>query len=582
MRTGAWGWWVGLIVLAGTCPAEAQEILYDPENPAFQEVREPAPETPVQDEQACGEPECEAEGAEVLVDPENPGAEVLVDPENARPAHLVAYPPTSGAFQTTELTIHLGTGVWRDLAADAPDEDLWELSTELGLRISYEPSSRLRAVLAARASHWAARPVGGPFRAYDDVALDEAYIVWRPGRLRLSIGNQRTPWGSTDITRPGDVINPSGLRSPGSGGAFGASLPQLTAEAAYTFDAFALSAVVVPFFKPDNLALFGRDTALATRRNPFIAEELPFILLAQDLLDPSIWPQAQPLLQSANRPMATPANASVGLRVTTTLANTDLGLGGYYGWDRTPYMEMDEDLRTLLNLIAEDGQLFADFDAIGFAARNPEAIPLSQRLSARAEAGETLFRSEFRRRLTAVADLARYVGPIGVRADVAFSPRRVFYTTTMAPVIRASVFSALGLSYERLLAGERVLALTLEGFWLHPFAADGALSRALVPREQAGDADDELLIFEGGYYGVAGALNWGTGLWKIDVQAGAMLSIAPGDVIGQLALERPFARGMRARLSANLFYGPDPAERLTLGGLWSANDQVALSVVGSF
>jgi len=61
-----------------------------------------------------------------------------------------------------------------------------------------------------------------------------------------------------------------------------------------------------------------------------------------------------------------------------------------------------------------------------------------------------------------------------------------------------------------------------------------------------------------------------------------MVSIAPGDIIAQVALERPIYGGARARLSANIFAGPDPSETLSLGGLWSANDQVAMSVVGRF
>src|SRR5690554_108682 len=491
---------LAVAVICAAASVAAQEVLYDPENPAFEDASEPRAEGGQSEES-----EGTSAGSEVLFDPENQGFE---DASGGAPAlRPTSSPDPTSHFRNTELTLIAGTGLFRDFADDAPGEDLWELSTELGLKVSHDASPKLRAVLSARASHWAARPAGGPWRAYDEVALDEAYILWRSGRWSLSVGNLRTPWGSTDIARPGDVINPTDLRSPASAGAFGALLPQLTAEASYTFEKFTLSAVLVPFFKSNSLALFGRDSALATRTNPFVAEQLPFILLAQDLLDPSVWPDAQPLLQATNRPMATPNNASGGLRATTTLANTDFGLGAFYGWDRTPKVEIDDDLRTLLNLIAEDGQLFTDFDFIGFTARNPEAFGASQRVSAKAEAGETLFNSAFQRRLTVLLDGARYIGPIGVRADVAFSPRRVFYTTEFEPVIRASVFSALGLSYERLLSDERALAITLEGFWLHPFAADSDVQRLFVDEDQGGASDARLLLFEDGYYGVAGARN---------------------------------------------------------------------------
>ncbi len=264
------------------------------------------------------------------------------------------------------------------------------------------------------------------------------------------------------------------------------------------------------------------------------------------------------------------------------MSGTDLGLGAFFGWDRTPYTEMDDDLRGLLELMMADGQVMQDFDFEAFIARTPEAEQRLETVSQRTAMGQPVVDAQYRRRATFLADMARYLGPIGVRADVAFSPRQVFFTQSFQSVRRPSLFAALGVSHERLLDGVRPLAVTLEGFWLHPFGADSAISRAMVSDEERGDSEDEILLFEDGFYGVAAALNWATGWRGWEVVAGGMASIEPGDFIGRFALEKSWRPELRTTVGMNLFFGPEPQRRLTPGGYWAHNDRVYLGVSGRF
>ena len=561
-----------LAVVSHVSVAGAQETIFDPENPSYDDRDEDGGEDAEEGNDATG-----GDGL-IIDDPERPTTfdEPVDDEPEAR-----SYVPA--VFDDTEFSLDYELVTLVNPGIGPLGQDRVEFGAGLAMGLRHELSPQTRAVVSGRFRYWA-----GAGRAFDDwrthyePRLDRAYLVHRPGRWSFAFGQMRNSWGSTDIIRPGDVIDPVDMRDPVGGGGFGSALSQLSATAAYSFSNWSIRALLVPFFQPNQVALFGRDTALANERNPLIAEQLPFLLLAEQFIEPGAQQYTQPFLLSMSRPKDVPKNASAGLRATTTVAGTDLGAGVFYGWDRTPWVVIDEDLRSVLTLIAEDGQVFEDYDFFGFVQRNQEVIGHGNNLSEKAEAGETIFESEYLRRATILLDGARYVGPIGVRADLAFSPRRVFYTTEFEAVRRASVFSALGLSYERLLDGERPLALTLEGFWLHPFAVDSAIHRALIPQEQGGQEEDELLIFDGGYYGVAGAVNWHLRWWNLELSAGGLATITPGDFVGQLAVERPWGRGIRTTLGVSLFFGPDPSEELSAGGLWAHNDRIYFAVGGQF
>lgn len=536
---------LGLMI--GFGEVRAQESIFDPENVDFREEEEI---------RRGGE---EEEGKE--------------EPASTGP----------GGVQRTRWRVDFEAGGLVEIPGGERPRDPHEFAGSLGMELRHEISDFTDLVLDGRFRYWAGAEQGFQnWRTHFEPRLERAYLIHRRGKWSFGIGQMRNSWGSTDIVRPGDVIDPVDMRDPLSGDGLGAAIGQFSANAGYSGGKWSLRGVVVPFFQGNQISLFGRDTALATQRNPVVAEQLPFLLLAEELLDPSVVHYQQSLFQSTTRPKDLPKNMSVGLRGTMTVGGADLGAGAFLGWDRTPWVELDEDMGALLTLLAEDGEVFEDYDFTGFLQRNPEAFQLSQRISAKAEAGETIFGSEYRRRTTLLVDFARYFGRIGVRGDLAFSPRRVFYTREFEPRVRSSAFGALGLSFEELIDGERPLALILEGFWLHPFRPGSAIHEALVPGEEGGSEEDQLLIFDDGYYGAAFAGNWRTPWLRMDLEAGGIFTISPGDLVGRVGATFRISEAYYLRTGANFFLGPDPEERLTIGGLWSHNDKAYLFFGGEF
>jgi hypothetical protein len=567
----------------GSAPAVAQETIFDPENPAV----EGADDSDDADEES---------GGETIFDPENPAVSGDDDAEDAaestgprlEPVDRDAPQDTSAAFlgaYSSRLAV--------DTSFDGRGEDVIEWANGLDLRLEFDMKKGARAVVEGHFWHWAGGQQNADERDYlihaanprasYEARLGEAYVLYRSSAWSVRVGNLVTPWGSTDIVRPGDVINPSDMRRPDAMAGGDTLSPQLTGEVTWSSDDLSLTGLIVPFFAPRRVTVFGRDSALASPFNPLVSEQLPIFGALEQFVDASRWDDVQPLLTATRTPEHTPQNVSLGARASTTQWNTDLGLGYFFGWDRTPWLHLDEDLGELIGLVVEDGQVLQDYDMRGFLQRNPEAFEISERLSDKAAAGEELFFGEHRRRHTLVADVARYVGPIGLRADVAFSPAQTLYTRGFEAVRRPTIFGALGASWERLRGEDDLLALTLEGFWLHPFAHDSPVTEIFVPAGQRGSAADELILVGDGLYGAAAGARSTVPYIDAELQLGAVATLSNGDFIANASLARRWRSWLRTTVGVAIFAGPEPGEgQLSLGGLYSHNDHVFLTVDGLF
>jgi hypothetical protein len=583
-------------VLAWPTGVGAQETIYDPENPAVSGADDES-EADDADEQE------QDDGEETIFDPENPAVQSDEDDETKddEDEDDADEGPTLADVETDEEpggdVDATFTGAYGSLlAVDTAwqgDEDVVEWSNQLDLRVEYDISTASRVVVEGRFRHWMAGRENpdqtdllfnaSEPRASYDAMLGESYVRWRGERWAFRLGNLTNPWGSTDLVRPGDVVNPSDLSDPTAATASGDTLlPQFAVELSYNRPNWTLTGIVVPFFVPDRVVAFGRDTAIANGRNPAVQEQLPVLGVLQRVLDRSRWDDYQPLLLATEQPDETPKNASLGARITGTVANTDLGLGYFWGWDRTPYARLDEDVRRLLQLAVEDGRVFEDYDFLGFVNRNPEAFDLFDRVSQKAADGETLFESSYLRQHTLVADVARYFGPIGVRADVALTPARTFYTTELTAVRRPSIYAAVGLSWEEIAAEDNVVAVIVEGFVLRALGADSGVTQAFVPDGLAGSEDDALLLVDDAYFGTVAAVQWRMPWWDLELQTGGLYGISTGDVALNARLTKTWEPWLKTSVGATILEGPDPGEQLSIGGLYDHNDQITFGVGGTF
>lgn len=567
---------LGCLFVAAPSWVVGEETIYDPENPAMDAGDE-------QEGADNGE-----EGDEVILDPENPAQpESSDDNENAKEEGESEESVGPGTFRAS-----YGTGLAVDTGWEGGGEDIVEWSSRAELSLEKPLSQNWRAVVEGQFYHWigAEQRQGGPNyllnaanpRGAVDVQLGESYALYRADRWTFRVGQLVNSWGSTDLVRPGDVVNP--IDANGSLGVTGGSdqaLPQPAAELSHVQPNWSVTGLIVPFFRANRVGLLGRDAGVSAERLPALGSQFPVLDLVEQTFDSSLYEDVDPLLEATSRPDEFPKNVSTGFRATGTRWNTDFGVGYFFGWDRTPYVEVDEDVRELGRIVVEDGQVLEDFDLQGFLSRNPEALELTNNLSQKRSRGDELLSSTYRRMHTLMVDAARYVGPVGLRADVAFQPERTFVTEGLASVRRPSLFAAAGASYEKLVEG-RPLSVTLEGFWLHPFAADSSLTRWFVSGDERGEEAEPILLFDGGYPGVVGAVDWATPLLNLDVRVGSLVELETGGVVLTGRVGRRWTNWLRTSIGTTIYTGPDPGTKLSVGGLYDPNDRVSLTVEGSF
>lgn len=492
---------------------------------------------------------------------------------------------------STSVSASYGATLAVDTAWQNQREDIVEWTARTDLRLSADFGDNWRAVVAGELHHWTAarQNSDGPTllingddpRAALRADLRESYVQRRADTWTFRAGHLITNWGSTSLVQPSNVVNPSDLTDI-AGATTGASSvrPQPAVEATWQRPNWSLQGVVVPFFVPNRVAVIGRDTAVANPNNPAVSDQFPIFDVLDGALDPSLYDEAQPLLSATAIPDERPKNASAGLRFSGTFANTDLGASYFFGWDRTPFLEVDEDVRELTRLVVADGQVLQDYDFQAFLGRNPEGFELIDSISQSAESGETLVSSTYRRRHTLGVDAARYFGPIGVRADVAFTPAKTFLTDDLASVRRPMIFGALGLSYERL-TGSRTLAVNLEPFIMRPLPGDSAVTDAFVADGEQGQGAD-LLLTDDLLAGTALAVQWELPLWSLTADFAGYGTFTNRDVVASLGLTQQFSPALQTGLRGVLYAGPDPADDLSVGGLYDQNDQLLLTLTGNF
>lgn len=582
----------GLIVALLCCTfgseARAQGTFFcDPEDPTCEQ---PSP---------SDAPSKGASDAELFCDPEDPTCEepsgdnvdTMSKPSMIERAFGDTTPPssTTASFKGT-----YATSLAIDTGFDGPQEDVFLWSTGMNFDVSYDPTPSFRVVAQAQFRHWWAGrenqdSVDVLFNADDpragfDVLMGPTYVLWRADRWSIRVGNTLTSWGSTDLTRPGDIINPRDYRSIAlrAPGAFEDRLTQFTVDANWIGKGWNAQLVMVPFFVPDRLPLSGRDVDVASLSARAFGGRGVLTARAVSLLNGFFSTQDEPVLSTPfSGPDASPQNVSFGARVSATWMNTDVGLGHYVGWDRTPWLDVDPDARALLRLGGQDAQLLRDGNVVQFLERNPEAASSLAGLQARVQRGEPIAQTEFLRQNTLVLDLARYIGPIGVRADVAWTFAKVFLSEDLDTLRRPSLDAALGLSYE-LLSGFNQWAFVLEGFANKPLGATNVLTRAFVSPEKRGQPNATPLLVEDGLYGVGTGLNWTHTEWGIQAQLGGIYTVSTGGFVGNAQVSKRWNSWSRLSIGGALYEGPDPEDRLSLGGLLDLQDSVYVGFDGAF
>jgi hypothetical protein len=399
--------------------------------------------------------------AQPILDEENPGVVSpatstppsptglrIVDDENrSTPTPSAATRASSAGIATFRGQVSSTALV--DLANDGAGEDTLEFFQLATFRSRIPFHDRFAATLEGRLTWWthagpdtANRSVfavdGDAWRGRFEAELRSAFVSARFNSLFLRVGQMSVSWGSSDLSSPGDIVHPQDLRNPLLLLGTDTKIPLPMIDATWSHDRLEMQGLLIPFFVPSRFAVTGSDFALLRPGTPAGAVLAPGLI--DDLIDPSLTNVAQPLLQQTRLPGPLPSGASAGARVTSHYGGMDVSLGYLYDWDRTPRVQTSEGLRALLAVVGETG--------IDGLEPNAELLIALSEVQAERDAGIDLLRATHHRRHTFVLDGVRYLGPVGVRFDLTWSPERTWSTVDLAPLRRPTFAGALGLGYE--------------------------------------------------------------------------------------------------------------------------------------
>lgn len=361
-----------------------------------------------------------------------------------------------------------------------PSEDIFELLLRARLHAEARFKRWVKVRLEARLDYWvtAERPDKGnvfwfgngqAWTGRGEVELGEAYVDLYLGPVDLRLGQQIISWGLTELLNPNEVVNPIDLRRGLLGGDEDRRLPVLAARAAWHIHSFKLEAVWLPLFRPHRFDVWGSDFALL---GPGSSSRLAEAEAQLDrVIDPTLRGPVGDLLTRTRPPREDPSASSVGLRFSGRRAGWDFGVQYFFGWDRTPGLQVESDFYRA----AMDGELFLNgtlnIGALGALI-----------------AGSPLFVTEYHHGHQVGLSVGKAFEDFSLKLDVAYFPDRGFLRTDRVPEPLAAGLVDLRVEHHTL-----VTALSAEYAWgttllvqLQGFHAVLLDRRADDPRELMG------------------------------------------------------------------------------------------------
>ncbi|HET6344851.1 MAG TPA: hypothetical protein VFH51_07950, partial [Myxococcota bacterium] len=270
-----------------------------------------------------------------------------------------------------------------------------------------------------------------------DVALREGYVTWRLEAWTLRAGARLYSWGKNEWLAPANVLNPIDLRyDPFSvlEGPKDGRVPVWALDTSTDALGATWQLVVLPFFVPHALFVYGHEVSA----EPFAGLYAPLLRDTLGALEPGARDALQGGMRGTRLPADSPGGASAALRVTRQLAGWDVAATGYYGWDRTPWIDLDADVATLLTAQA---RISADPTLL---ARDPALRTATLGVAQKRAAGVRLADVSYRRTGQLALEGERALGPMVVRLDVGYSPAQTLYTRELAPHRRGAWTGVVG------------------------------------------------------------------------------------------------------------------------------------------
>ncbi|MED5465114.1 MAG: hypothetical protein VX699_10695 [Myxococcota bacterium] len=507
----------------------------------------------------------DADDAVVIFDDDSEDDAVVIDDEESTDSYST---PSTFTMQQarTYLSGEFSMQGVSDLSFESNGEDVIEWWNFGRMKLDYKASSSLRAV-AEMWMRWGV--VGeeakegetfyvlnaGNGKWASDIQLREGYIAWKSSGLTLKLGQRIFVWGKNEYLPAADVLNPTDVRYgllPSLGSTRDGKVPIFALDTTYWFGETGLQLVVAPFFTAGRSYFYGRDFALAA---PGTEQERQLQVLGN--VHPSIQDRVQDSFWGTEVPVDSLVGASGALRLVTSVLGWDLAFTGYYGWDRTPEITMDDDMKALLfsaQAVSADPQV-----AILDPGVRAQSLVVQQKIAA----GQEVFKVGYQRMMRFAFEAQGIVGPYVFRMDLGFSPKLLYFTSTLDSVALPTAFAVAGLEYTY---GESLyLSMTTFGTFLFGPPSGATLfgvEKTLAAGEFAGERDAI------SNYGGLGVIRYNFVEQNLELSLSGMYNVDPGSYLATAQIKTTHWEPHDIRVGAMVLGGP----KGTLLGNFDGND----------
>lgn len=235
----------------------------------------------------------------------------------------------------------------------------------------------------------------------------DTYVDLYASKVDVRFGNQFIVWGVADLLSPNDVVNPRDLRRGFMESPDELRLPVLALSATAYDGPFYLEGLWVPIAPSNRFELLEGDYALLGPNAATPAERRVGAIVATLARDPAVGLALRPLLDIGEPPDNELDSGELGARAGVRLRKLDLA--GYFLWghERNPRVQLAAQLTQLI-LETPPEEL------------TPEA--LAQQIAELSMMGVTPIAVDYPRRIHTGAAVAGRIEPLGLKADVGYSP----------------------------------------------------------------------------------------------------------------------------------------------------------------
>ncbi len=409
---------------------------------------------------------------------------------------------SSGAsFVTSRFSGYLFEKLALDTVHDGNGEDVIDLRSRFVLSAEINTADFMKIFISTRFWHFAVGEDAGNeswtvlnsrnVKYEYEAEVQEAYVYLPNDVLNLRIGNQIVRWGYGQFNKPSDVLNPMDYREGLFSDLEVPLVPVFMVHLDRNVGPVNVSGVYIPFFSPNRTNLFGQDWAplSAMGGNPAFATAGGMTQMSGmigGLIPGGIEDDVQPLMLATHPPDEGLENGQFGTRLATRIADVDLSLIYFYGWDKLPHIKVDNQFLGDVGLLAGTMQehpavmgvlkgmtaldpydplasgaemlgalnALSDDDkaALELAMQAVNRILFDEAGNPRQLALEDIFATRYRRQhKVGLSGSAILFDRVGLKLDSAFSPARTVYLESAAgfPVARSlpAISYSVGLDY---------------------------------------------------------------------------------------------------------------------------------------